>query len=219
LAQEKIPDLTNVRIIARHVSGSVYMLEATGDVAGNIAASIGPDGVLLVDTQFAPLAGKIREALKKIGGTDIRFVINTHYHLDHAHGDADLAARAVLIAHKNARRRMAARGDVRLPDITIDRKISLHFNGENIRILPMPPGHTDNDVVVFFETSAVVHVGDLWNSGISSFPTVDLEAGGNVDGMLADVNTLIGMIPENAWIIPGHCNNRLIKLYKKWINY
>lgn len=200
-SQEEIPNLDNVRIVTTHVAGNIYMLEATGDVAGNIGVSAGPDGILLVDTQFAPLADRIRAALKKITQGDIKFIINTHHHADHTHGNAALGKSAPIIAQSNACKRMSKETQ---PDITFDKQISIYFNGEEIRAVHYPPGHTDNDVVVFFTKSNVVHLGDLWNSGISCFPTVDLEAGGSVKGMLKNIENLIQVIPEDAKIIPGH---------------
>ena len=200
-SQDEIPNLNNVRIVTTHVAGNIYMLEATGDVAGNIAVSAGPDGILLVDTQFAQLAELIQAALKKITNENIKFIINTHHHTDHSHGNAALGKSATIIAHSNARKRMPKQAR---PVITFDKQMSIYFNGEEIKIIHYPPGHTDNDVVISFTKSNVVHLGDLWNSGISSFPTIDLEAGGSVKGMLKNIENLIQVIPEDAKIIPGH---------------
>lgn len=202
--QEEIPNLENVEIITKHIAGNIYMLEATGDVAGNIAVSAGPDGLLLVDTQFAPLAPKIREALDKISRGQIRYIINTHHHDDHTHGNSSLGASATIISHNNTRIRLAAKKKYPLPDITFENQLSIHFNGEEIKIVHFPRGHSDNDVVVYFTKSNVIHSGDLWNSGIWSFPFVDLDAGGTIYGMLHSVERLVDSIPENAKIIPGH---------------
>jgi len=202
--QEEMPNLDNVEIITRHISGRVYMLEATGDVAGNIAVSAGPDGLLLVDTQFAPLTPKIRQALKKIQPGRIKYIINTHHHDDHTHGNSALGASATIIAHDNTRKRLNAMQRTPLPHITFKDRISIYFNGEEIDIVHYPKGHSDSDVVVYFRKSNVVHTGDLWNSGIWSFPFVDLDAGGTIYGMLCNVKSLIDSVPEDAKIIPGH---------------
>jgi formylglycine-generating enzyme required for sulfatase activity/glyoxylase-like metal-dependent hydrolase (beta-lactamase superfamily II) len=204
IAQEEIPDLSQVKIITDHVGGNIYMLEATGDVAGNIAASIGPDGILLVDTQFAPLSELILEALGKISDKPLKYIINTHHHIDHTHGNPALGKYATIIAHANAYKRLTAMPAQGQPAITFQDSASLFFNGEEIKIIHYPLGHTDNDVVIFFTKSNIVHLGDLWNSGISSFPTVDLESGGSIIGMLRNVESLIKIIPEDAKIIPGH---------------
>jgi len=204
IAQEEIPDLSQVKIITNHVGGNIYMLEASGDVAGNIAASIGPDGILLVDTQFVSLSNLIWEALRKISDKPLKYIINTHHHLDHTHGNPVLGKSATIIAHANAYKRLMAMPHEGRPVITFEDRASLFFNGEEIKIIHYPSGHTDNDVVIFFTKSNVVHLGDLWNSGISSFPTVDLESGGSIIGMLRNVESLIKTIPEDAKIIPGH---------------
>ena len=102
LAQQP-PDFSKVEIKATKVSGNIYMLQGAG---GNIAASLGDDGVLIVDTEYSPLADKIQAALKGIGITDkpVRFVIDTHYHGDHSDGNAAWAARgATIIANENLR--------------------------------------------------------------------------------------------------------------------
>jgi len=203
-AQEEMPNLDNVEIITRHISGNVYMLEATGDVAGNIAVSAGPDGLLLVDTQFAPLAPKIRQALKKIQPGQIKYIINTHHHDDHTHGNSALGASATIIAHDNTRKRLKTMQRTLLPHITFKDRLSIYFNGEEIDIIHYPKGHSDSDVVVYFRKSNVVHTGDLWNSGIWSFPFVDLDAGGTIYGMLRNVKRIIDSVPEDATIIPGH---------------
>jgi len=202
---DELPDLKNVKIITRHVAGNIYMLETTGDVAGNIGASIGPDGILIVDTQFAPLGSKILNALKKISGEKIKFIINSHSHDDHTHGNKILGKSAVICAHKNTRNRLLKNAPTSsLPVITFDEQLSIHFNGEEIKVVHYPHGHTDSDVVVFFTGSKVVHMGDLFNSGNWSFPIVDLHTGGSIEGFLCNVEKLVQVIPEDVKIIPGH---------------
>jgi len=203
-AQEEMPNLDNVEIKTTHIAGNVFMLEATGDVAGNIAVSAGPEGFLLVDTQFAPLSPKIIKALNKIGQGEIKYIINTHHHDDHTHGNSVLGRSATIISHTNARRRVIKNQRNPFPHLTFEKQLTIHFNGEDINIVHYPRGHSDGDVVVTFTKSNVVHTGDLWNSGISSFPFVDLDAGGTIYGMLQNVERLIDSIPEDAKIIPGH---------------
>jgi cyclase len=203
-AQTQIPDLKNAKIITTHVAGNVYMLEATGDVAGNIGVSAGPDGILLIDTQFAPLADRIRAALQKINKGEIRHIINTHHHEDHAHGNHALGPSAIIIGHHKTQSRLHDLSPENRLDLSFEKQMSIFFNGEEILLFYFPNGHTDNDVVVYFTKSNVFHLGDLWNSGIKSFPTVDLDAGGSVLGMLKNVEALIQIIPPEAKIIPGH---------------
>jgi cyclase len=200
-----MPDLNGVRIKTTHITGNIYMLEATGDVAGNIGASVGPDGVLLVDTQFAPLAGQIRTALNSIGGGEIRFVINTHSHTDHTHGNQALTENATLVVQDQTWQQLQNNPIRCLKKvITFDKKKSIHFNAERIDILHYPNGHTASDAIVIFTESRVVHMGDLLNSGNWSFPIVDLDMGGSIDGLMRNVKSILDTIPQDATIIPGH---------------
>ena len=205
-ADDQKPDLTGVEIVTHPVAGNIYMLEATGDVAGNIATSVGPDGILIVDDQWAELTGAITEALDTLDGGTLRFIINTHHHDDHSDGNANLVrgTEALVIAHERARERLLAKDSDHWPVITFNNALSVQFNGEEIRALAIPGGHTDNDVVVFFTESNVVHMGDLLNSGISSFPVADLESGGNALAILANIDALLPMIPDDATLIAGH---------------
>jgi glyoxylase-like metal-dependent hydrolase (beta-lactamase superfamily II) len=169
-------DFSKVQIKATKVAGNIYMLEGAG---GNIAASVGEDGVVLVDDQFAPLSDKIRAALKELKITDkpVRFVINTHYHGDHAGGNEPFAnAGSTVIAQDNVRKRLEKGGPggnggsvkfdekpaakAALPILTFERDVTLHLNGEDIRALHFPSGHTDGDAIIFFPKNNVVHMGD-----------------------------------------------------------
>ena len=199
-------DFSAVEIRATRLADRVYMLEGSG---GNIGVSVGADGVLIVDDQFAPLAGKIRAAIGELGGGDPAFVLNTHYHGDHTGGNAHFGEKGVIVAHRNVRNRLAARRvddrplpEAALPEITFDEGLSIHFNGEELRVVHFPKAHTDGDGVVFFTGSNVVHAGDLFFNG--SFPYVDLRGGGNVGGYIEAVRSLLKQIPPDARIIPGH---------------
>lgn len=205
LAQQ---DWESVEIRATPVAGQVYMLEGRG---GNIGVSAGPDGILIVDDQFAPLAPKIRAALSELAprGARIEFVLNTHYHGDHTGGNPEFGPEAPIIAHANVRERLARpRGDdppmpeEGLPVITFGDSLSIHFNGEEVRAIHFPHGHTDGDAVIFFTGSNVVHMGDnLWTG---RFPFVDLEAGGSVQGLATAIGRVLSEIPPGARVIPGH---------------
>ncbi len=200
------PDLSEVFIETHEAAGNVFMLEASGDVAGNIAALVGPEGILIVDDQFAELTPSIESALWELHPGDLRYIINTHHHDDHSDGNARLAAAggALIVAHDIARERLQLKGPGHWPVLTFDRTLTIHFNDEVVRLLAIPGGHTDNDVVVFFERANVVHLGDLMNSGTSSFPVADLDAGGNALRILDNVAMLLPMIDDDAVIIPGH---------------
>ena len=211
-------DFSKVQIKVSKVSGNIYMLEGAG---GNIAASVGEDGIVIVDDQFAPLADKIQAALKNLGITDkpVRFVINTHYHGDHTGGNAPFAnAGSTLIAQDNVRKRLETGGaagnggSVRmevkpapkaaLPIITFEHDVTVHLNGEDIRALHFPAGHTDGDAVIFFPKNNVVHMGDDFVR--YGFPFIDVTSGGSVQGMIAATEKVSMQLPPDVKVIPGH---------------
>ena len=205
-------DYSKVEIKATKVTGNIYMLEGSG---GNIGVSVGPDGILIVDDQFAPLAEKIRAALKTLGEGKLKFILNTHWHGDHTGGNAPLGRDAPIIAHDNVRKRLSTEQRLEffkmtvpaspkeaLPVITFDQSLSVHFNGEEIKVIHFPHGHTDGDSVIFFTTSNVVHLGDDFFSG--RFPFVDLDSGGSVQGLAKNIGEIIPKIPAGAKLIPGH---------------
>jgi cyclase len=211
------PDFSKVEIKVTKVAGNVYMLQGQG---GNITALVGDDGILLVDDEYAPLADKIRAALKGIGVTDkpVRFVINTHYHPDHTGGNLPFAETAVIIAHDNARTRMAEagfrgnRGSIHrsnpvapqgaLPVITYGETLTVHFDGEEVRVWHPGRSHTDGDSIVTFHNAHVVATGDDFVR--YGFPFIDLEGGGRVKGMTDTFDQLIPQLPADVKIIPGH---------------
>lgn len=215
-AQEQ--DFSKVTIKVTKVSGNIYMLEGAG---GNIAASVGDDGIVIVDDQYAPLAEKIQAALKNIGATDkpVRFVINTHYHGDHTGGNAPFStAGSTLIAQDNVRKRLTTGGEAgnggsikmevkpaekaALPVITFEHDVTVHLNGEDIRALHFPAGHTDGDAVIFFPKNNVVHMGDDFVR--YGFPFIDVASGGSVQGMIAAMEKASSMLPADVKVIPGH---------------
>ena len=194
-------DFTRIKIETTHVAGNIYMLEGAG---GNIGVSVGPDGILLVDDQFAPLAEKIRNALKELGEGPLKFLINTHFHGDHTGGNVVFGNEVPIISHTNVRKRLQMESSSKegLPVVTFDDSLSLHFNGEEIRVIHFPNSHTDGDSVIFFTGSNVVHLGDLFFSG--RFPYVDLNNGGDVGGLIKHIEKLLAELPPDVKLIPGH---------------
>ena len=203
-------DFSNVQIKVTKVAGNVYMLTGAG---GNIGVSSGDDGIVIIDDQFAPLAPKIKEALKSISDKPLKFIINTHYHFDHTGGNEVFGAEATIVAHENVRKRLASgttfgkvvtppASKVALPVVTFNDRATIHANGEDIRAMHVVSGHTDGDSVIFFPQSNVVHMGDdFWNGG---FPVIDVDNGGSVKGMIAAIEQVLPFINDDAKVIPGH---------------
>jgi glyoxylase-like metal-dependent hydrolase (beta-lactamase superfamily II) len=208
-------DFSKVQIKVSKVGGSVYMLQGAG---GNIGASVGDDGIVVVDDQYAPLADRIQEALKGITDKPVRFIINTHYHEDHVGGNEFFQKQAPIIAHDNVRKRLEQGGQAgnggsvkfetkpqpkgALPIITFDHDVTVHLNGEDIRALHFPAGHTDGDSVIYFPKSNVAHMGDDFVT--YGFPFIDVDSGGSIDGMIDGVEGTIAQLPADVKIIPGH---------------
>jgi glyoxylase-like metal-dependent hydrolase (beta-lactamase superfamily II) len=208
-------DFSKVEMMVHKVAGSVYMLEGAG---GNIGVSVGDDGIVIVDDQYAPLAEKIRAALKSITDKPVRFVINTHYHGDHTGGNLEFQKTSPIIAQDNVRKRLEEGGvggnggsmkheskpadKGALPIITFDHQVTVHLNGEDIRALHVPAGHTDGDSVIFFPKSNVVHMGDDFVT--YGFPFVDINSGGSVRGMIDAIDKVLAQVPADVKLIPGH---------------
>ena len=206
-----------VELSIEHVQGNVYMVQRPGG-GGNIGVQVGPDGVLLVDALFAPLADRLVAAIKEVTDEEIRFLINTHIHGDHVGGNENLANLGVLIfAHDNTRTKFleesshfprqggsfapqqAAGGR---PLITYDSAIGFHLNGEEVRAFLAPPSHTDGDTFVYFPESDVLHLGDVFRT--TSYPIIDKFNGGTLRGTIAALDLAISMAGPNTKVIPGH---------------
>jgi glyoxylase-like metal-dependent hydrolase (beta-lactamase superfamily II) len=203
-------DFAKVEVKATKVAGNVYVLTGSG---GNIGATVGDDGVAIIDDQFAPLAPKIQAALRELSPGPVRFVINTHWHGDHTGGNPVFAETATIMAHLNVRKRLLSGGKTpfiefppvtgkALPVVTFEQGLSLWWNGEEIRAIHPGIGHTDGDSVIWFMRSNVVHMGDDYFAGM--FPFVDLASGGSVTKLIESVDVILGQIPADAKVIPGH---------------
>ena len=203
-------DFSKVEVKASRVAGNVYVLMGSG---GNIGATVGEDGIAIIDDQFAPLAPKIQAALRALSPAPVRFVINTHWHFDHTGGNAQFAETAAILAHANVRKRLLEGGKTAgreippaphkaLPVVTFEQGLSLWWNGEEIRAIHPGIGHTDGDTVLWFTKSNVVHMGDDYFA--SGFPFVDLGSGGSVVKLVGSIDTILGQVPADAKVIPGH---------------
>ncbi len=200
----------DVTVKTTKVNGNVYMLQGRG---GNIGAIVGPEGILIIDDDYKVVSEKLRDALKDLGAPIPRFIINTHWHGDHTEGNQFFGKDSIIIAQTNVRKRLSQINTVfgaavqpyasyAWPMVTYDESLVIHFDGDDIRAVHYPNGHTDGDTVVFFAKANVVHLGDDFFAG--RFPFVDLDNGGSVQGMINNVATLLTQIPADAKLIPGH---------------
>ncbi len=208
LAQE----LSRVEIKTEVVTPGVAVLFGAG---GNIAVSHGADGTVLVDDQFAPLTPKLEAAVAALGAKPVKWLINTHWHGDHSGGNENFGkAGAMIMAHDHVRERMAAgqmlRGEAvppaakeALPILTYHDGISLHLNGDTLRIMHAPHAHTDGDSILHWQTANVFHMGDLFFNKVT-LPFIDLESGGSAYGLLAAADKVLALANDKSVIIPGH---------------
>jgi glyoxylase-like metal-dependent hydrolase (beta-lactamase superfamily II) len=206
------PDMSQVQIKTTKIAGNFYTLEGQG---GTIGVLTGPDGVLMVDAQFAPLSDKIVAAIKQISDGRIRFLINTHVHGDHTGGNENIAkAGATILARENLRARLAkpnpgANGQpgtpappMALPVITYDSPLTIRMDGEEVQLIPVPLAHTDGDTMVYFPTANVIMTGDFYRS--TGYPNIDRANGGTMNGMLAGFDLIAKTGRPDTKIIPGH---------------
>src|SRR3989442_14155743 len=201
------PDSSKVEIKTTKLANNFYTLEGQG---GTIGILTGPDGIFMVDTQFAPLTDKIVAAVKKISPTPIKFIVDTHVHGDHTGGNENFAKLgAVLFSRDQLRARLARPAGnaapapaAALPVVTYDGPVTLHMNGEEVQLIPIRSAHTDGDTLVRFPGLDVMMTGDYYRS--LGYPNIDRANGGSLNGMLEGLGTTIGLAGPNTKIIPGH---------------
>src|SRR5437867_1925513 len=205
-------DFSKVEIKTTKISGNVYTLEGQG---GTIGALVGPDGVFLVDAQFAPLTDKIVAAIKQISDGRIRFLVNTHVHGDHTGGNENFGKLGVvLMGRPELRARLVkpsagANGATppsapaaALPVVTYNNPITVHMNGEEIRLVPVPVAHTDGDTMVFFPGQNVLMMGDYFRT--VGYPNIDRVNGGTLKGMVDGLQAAINLSNPTTRVVPGH---------------
>ena len=207
------PDFSKVEIKTTKISDNFYTLDGQG---GRIGVLAGPDGILMVDCEFAPLSDKIVAAVRQISDKPIRFLINTHVHGDHTGGNANFGKMGVLIfARQELRHRLmhpvpgANYGNngmsaltAALPVVTYEGPVTFHLDGEEVDLIPVPHAHTDGDTMVRFRKNDAIMTGDFFRS--IQFPNIDRTNGGSLNGMLDGLGLVIGMAGPNTKIIPGH---------------
>lgn len=200
-AQRGDVDWDSVEIAAHHVRGTVHYVSGRG---GHVGLSVGDDGVIMVDDQFAPLTDRILAAIRGISNGDIRFLINTHVHGDHVGGNENLGRMGILIlAQDRVRLRLAeTMPEVALPAFTYSEDVTIHLNGEEVHIFPVPASHTDGDSVIHFRGSDVMVVGDVFRT--VAFPVIDRNNGGSLPGTIETLGIIAGRAGPDTLILPGH---------------
>lgn len=206
------PDFSKVEIKTTRLADDFYTLEGLG---GTISVLTGPDGVLLVDSEFAPLTERLVAAIRKISDKPIRFLINTHVHGDHTGGNENFAKLGVLIFSRDQLRARLQHpapgpdGSPRKPApvgawpvVTYDGPVTIHVNGEDVQLIPIRDAHTDGDTLISFPRHDILAVGDYFRS--VGYPYVDLNNGGSLAGLLAGLGETIGRTGPKTKIIPGH---------------
>lgn len=206
-------DFSDVEIKTTDLGNGLYMLEGRG---GNIGVSVGDDGVVLIDDQYAPLAEKITAAVQAISDKDIAFVLNTHWHGDHTGGNEHFGkAGAIIVAQENVRKRMSVEQSMpafnrttpaspaeALPVITFAETVTLHLNGHELHAFAVANAHTDGDAIMHFTDANVVHMGDVFFN--KAYPFIDFSSGGGIEGVIAAQTEVIELVDDQTQIIPGH---------------
>jgi glyoxylase-like metal-dependent hydrolase (beta-lactamase superfamily II) len=207
-------DLLAREIRTETVAPGLHVLFGAG---GNVAVSIGEQGVLMVDSQFPEMVPKIQEAIRELGGQGIDFAINTHWHFDHADGNPVIGSEGTWIAaHQNSRDMMLGKHDVDLvrtvyeqppylpeglPVIAYDRRMRFYLNGQRIELLHFGAAHTTGDTAVIFRGSNAVHMGDVYNA---RYPFIDAGNGGSINGVIDFCKGVLAELKEDSIVIPGH---------------
>ncbi len=215
-----------VEIKTTRLTQNLYMLEGEG---GNIGVSAGDDGIFVIDDQFAPLTARILAAIKVISDKPVRFLINTHWHFDHAGGNENFGrAGVVIVAQDNVRKRLSNKtaidffkssygptAPIGLPVITFKDTMTFHLNGDEVTALHAPNAHTDGDSIIHFHNANVVHTGDTYFNGL--YPFIDTGTQGSVKGVIAAANRVLAITDDTSKIIPGHgplSNKSELKAYR-----
>lgn len=204
---------SHLEINTTKLSDNMYVIHGSG---GNVILSLGNDGVVLVDDQYAPVTEKLKWVIANLTDKPIKLVINTHLHPDHVGGNEKLGETgAVIVSHDNVRKRLSsdqffefinmtipALSVKGLPIITFSQNMTFYQNDDEIKIIHLEDGHTDGDSAVYFTKNNVIHVGDDFSD--RSYPLVDLSSRGSIDGLILSLKKILSMLNEDTIVVAGH---------------
>ncbi|MDC0003317.1 MBL fold metallo-hydrolase [Porticoccaceae bacterium] len=209
-------DFKAAEVVVEEVAPNLYLLKGIG---GNVIASVGDDGTLIVDNQFPEMVPKLIAAIEGVGGKSVDIVVNTHWHHDHADGNKVLGpAGAMLISQESSRAMMTTDNWVNLvreaylysaypkealPDATFEKTMQLHYNGETIALMHFGPAHTTGDAVVYFQNANIIHMGDVFFNN-DRYPFIDVDNGGSLDGLIIFCQEVLDQTNKDTVYIPGH---------------
>lgn len=208
-------DYSQVEQKVHKLSDTVWWVEPVPAYGGNIAVSAGEDGILMVDDQLMPLTDDIRAAVAGIQEGKIDFLVNSHYHYDHAGGNAAFGDESLILAHHSVRKRLLEAREAgenfreephppeAIPVVTFKENITFHWNGEAIDVIYFGSSHTDGDVVIYFRDSNVIHTGDQYVN-LNGYPFIDLAVGGSATGLRDNIASMLALIDDDTKVIPGH---------------
>lgn len=220
-------DFSKTKIETIKLTDSLHMLIGAG---GNIAVLSGPDGVFMVDDQFAPLSEKIEAAVKKISPEPLKYVFNTHWHYDHTGGNENFGKKgAAIVAHENVRkllskdqvlkvfnRMVKATPKDGLPVITFDSEMNFHLNEEHVNVFHVANAHTSGDSIIHFKKANVFHMGDTFFK--DTFPFIDTQHGGSLQGVINAAKMVLAKSNAKSRIIPGHGTLATPKDLKRYLD-
>ncbi len=209
----KLPDFSSVPIRSQELAAGLHLITGPG---GNIAAVVGPEGVLLIDSNVPPKGAEVKAVVGKLSDRPVRFLLNTHWHFDHTGGNEVFGqSGTVIVAHHNCRQRLATEQNIAflnmkfppspkaaLPVVTFGDTGTVHHGDTVIEAVHVPSAHTDTDAFYRLPRFDVLHTGDLFLNGL--YPFIDYSAGGDLDGWIVGLKKVLAAAGPQTQIIPGH---------------